>query len=99
MFYLINLLRRYFTGQQVYVTGNHAALGNWNPDLAVPLDPATYPVWTNRVNLPASTTVQYKYLRKNDDGTIPWENLAGGGNRSFTTPAAGAGNRSDTVAW
>ncbi|MFN8079053.1 MAG: glycoside hydrolase family 15 protein [Kineosporiaceae bacterium] len=86
-------------GQQVYVTGNQAALGNWNPDLAIPLDPATYPVWTNRVNLPASTAVQYKYLRKNDDGTITWENIAGGGNRSFTTPASGTATRTDTVAW
>jgi glucoamylase len=51
------------------------------------------------VRLPASTTVQYKYFRKNDDGSVTWENLPGGGNRSVTTPASGASTRTDTVAW
>jgi glucoamylase len=86
-------------GQQVYVTGNSAALGNWNTDLAVPLDPAAYPVWRNRVNLPASTAVQYRYFRKNDDGTVTWENLPGGGNRSFSTPASGTSIHADRVNW
>ncbi len=86
-------------GQQVYVTGNQAALGSWNTDLAIPLDPAAYPAWKNTVNLPASTPVQYKYFRKNDDGSITWENLPGGGNRSFTTPASGTVPRADTVVW
>ncbi|MFZ0159155.1 MAG: glycoside hydrolase family 15 protein, partial [Kineosporiaceae bacterium] len=86
-------------GQQLYVTGSVAALGSWNTDLAVPLDPAAYPVWRNVVNLPASTTVQYKYFRKNDDGSLTWESIPGGGNRSFTTPASGAGTRADTVVW
>jgi glucoamylase len=86
-------------GQQVYVTGNVPALGTWNTDLALPLDPAAYPAWTTVANLPASSTVQYKYFRKNDDGTVTWENLPGGGNRSVTTPASGGVTRTDTVAW
>ncbi len=86
-------------GQQLYVTGNQAALGNWNTGLAVPLDPGAYPVWKNTVALPASTSVQYKYFRKNDDGSITWENLPGGGNRAFTTPAVGTSTRTDTVTW
>lgn len=86
-------------GQQLYVTGDAPALGGWNTDLAVPLDPAGYPVWRNGVALPASAAVQYKYFRKNDDGSVTWENLPGGGNRSFTTPASGTATRTDAITW
>lgn len=86
-------------GQWVYVTGNTAALGNWNTDLGVPVDPTTYPTWKNRVNLPASSAIQYKYYRKNSDGSVTWENIAGGGNRNLNTPASGGVTLNDTVAW
>lgn len=86
-------------GQQVYVTGNMAALGNWNTDLGIPLDPTDYPVWRNAVNLPASAAVLYKYYRKNADGTVTWERIAGGANRSFTTPASSPATLNDTVGW
>lgn len=86
-------------GQQLYITGDTAKLGNWNTDLALPLDASSYPVWKNSVNLPASTTVQYKYFRKNDDGSVTWENLPGGGNRSIAVPANGFVTLKDTVTW
>jgi glucoamylase len=87
-------------GQHVYVTGNTAALGNWDTDLAVPVDPRSYPVWFNHVNMAGGSAVQYKYFRRNADGTVTWENLPGGGNRSVTMPAAGGSiTRNDTVAW
>ncbi|WP_437738279.1 glycoside hydrolase family 15 protein [Sorangium sp. So ce1335] len=89
------------TGQHVYVTGNTPALGNWNTDLGIPLavDTTTYPVWKNRVNLPVSSAVQYKVYRKNADGSVTWENLPGGGNRTMNTPASGTLARNDTVTW
>lgn len=86
-------------GQQVYVTGNVPALGNWNTDLAIPLDASNYPVWRNALNLPSSTTVQYKYFRKNDDGSVTWEALPGGGNRSLVVPAAGTVSLNDFISW
>jgi len=87
-------------GQYVYVTGNTPELGNWDTGLAIPVDPRAYPVWHNALNLPAGTTVQYKYIRKNADGSVTWENIAGGGNRSLTTPAAGGVlTVNDTVSW
>jgi glucoamylase len=86
-------------GQQVYVTGNVPALGSWRPDLAIPLDPAAYPTWRNAVALPAGAAVEYKYFRANDDGSITWERLPGGGNRSFSTPSNGTATRSDAIAW
>ncbi|WP_437603885.1 glycoside hydrolase family 15 protein [Sorangium sp. So ce590] len=87
-------------GQHVYVTGNTAALGSWNTDLGIPVDPRSYPVWTNRANLPASSALQYKYYRKNANGTVTWENRPGGGNRTMSTPASGGTlTLNDTVIW
>lgn len=95
----INVTANTVVGQHVYVTGSTAALGNWNTDLGIPVDPTTYPVWKNRVNLPASSSVQYKYYRKNASGSVTWETLPGGGNRTMSTPASGTLTRNDTVTW
>ncbi|WP_416904892.1 carbohydrate-binding module family 20 domain-containing protein [Micromonospora echinospora] len=45
------------------------------------------------MNLPPNTAVEYKYLKKNADGTVTWE---GGGNRSFSTSSGGTVTRTDT---
>ncbi|WP_258006869.1 CBM20 domain-containing protein, partial [Burkholderia humptydooensis] len=84
-------------GQQMYVTGNVAALGNWNTDLGIPVDPARYPVWSNTVNMPAGQAIQYKYYRKNADGSVTWENWSG--NRALQTPASGTLTLNDQVNW
>ncbi|WP_285565184.1 MULTISPECIES: carbohydrate-binding module family 20 domain-containing protein [unclassified Streptomyces] len=73
-------------GQNIYVTGNQSALGNWNPASAPKLDPATYPVWKLDVSLPAGTTFEYKYVRKDANGNVTWES---GANRTATVPASG----------
>ncbi|MFI8916277.1 carbohydrate-binding module family 20 domain-containing protein [Streptomyces sp. NPDC053513] len=74
------------TGQNIYVTGNRAELGNWAPASALKLDPASYPVWKLTVNLPAGTAFEYKYLRKDAAGNVTWES---GANRTATVPASG----------
>ncbi|MFC9032575.1 carbohydrate-binding module family 20 domain-containing protein [Streptomyces arboris] len=73
-------------GQNIYVTGDQAGLGNWNPAAALKLDPATYPVWKLDVNLPAGTSFAYKYLRKDASGNVTWES---GANRTATVPTSG----------
>ncbi|MFF9347540.1 carbohydrate-binding module family 20 domain-containing protein [Streptomyces sp. NPDC014734] len=73
-------------GQNIYVTGDRAALGNWNPASALKLDPATYPVWKLDVALPAGTAFAYKYLRKDANGNVTWES---GANRTATVPPTG----------
>ncbi|MET9590079.1 carbohydrate-binding module family 20 domain-containing protein [Streptomyces sp. NPDC006516] len=73
-------------GQNIYVTGNQAALGNWAPGSALKLDPATYPVWKLDVALPAGTSFEYKYLRKDASGNVTWES---GANRTGTVPSSG----------
>ncbi|MFJ8750603.1 carbohydrate-binding module family 20 domain-containing protein [Streptomyces sp. NPDC102441] len=73
-------------GQNIYVTGNQAALGNWDPGSALKLDPATYPVWKLDVSLPAGTSFEYKYLRKDAGSNVTWES---GANRTATVPSTG----------
>ncbi|AXG77489.1 carbohydrate-binding module family 20 domain-containing protein [Streptomyces paludis] len=80
-------------GQNIYVTGDHAALGGWNTGGALKLDPAAYPVWKLDVALPAGTSFQYKYVRKDAAGNVTWES---GANRTATVPATGKVTLSDT---
>ena len=90
-------------GQYMYVTGDTGTLGNWNTNLGVPINSATYPVWKNAVNLAAGSSLQYKYYRKNSDGSVTWECYPGNGNcsanRSLTLPSSGPVNLNDMVSW
>ncbi|MFJ8002417.1 carbohydrate-binding module family 20 domain-containing protein [Streptomyces sp. NPDC096310] len=80
-------------GQNIYVTGNQSALANWSTGGALKLDPASYPVWKLDVTLPAGTTFEYKYLRKDAAGAVTWES---GANRTATVPASGKVTLNDT---
>lgn len=78
-------------GENVYLTGNTAELGNWNPDQAI--GPffnqiiTAYPSWYYDVSVPAGTELQFKFIKRN--GTITtWEN---GSNHTYTAPASGVG--------
>ncbi|MEV4642149.1 carbohydrate-binding module family 20 domain-containing protein [Actinoplanes sp. NPDC049548] len=82
-------------GQNVYVTGNTAALGNWNPASAVALSSASYPVWTATVPLPGTTAVQYKYIKK-EGSTVIWESDP---DRTRTTPSASPCSATWTDSW
>lgn len=82
-----------WTGQNVYVVGSVGALGSWNTANAVKLSAAAYPVWSATVTLPSNTTLQYKYLKKDPDGTIEWES---GANHTLTTGAGGAASVDDS---
>ncbi|MGW4817249.1 carbohydrate-binding module family 20 domain-containing protein [Kitasatospora cineracea] len=82
-------------GQNLYLAGNLAELGGWDPAKAVPLttDGTSYPVWTADLQLPAGTPIAYEYLLKNPDGTVIWES---GDNRTATTPPTGTFTADDT---
>ncbi|KAG6889108.1 hypothetical protein C0995_003677 [Termitomyces sp. Mi166 len=73
-------------GENIYVTGSVSALQNWSPSSALLLSSASYPIWSVTVNLPASTVIEYKYIRILN-GEVTWESDP---NRSFTTPASGS---------
>jgi alpha-amylase len=54
-------------GSSVYAVGNVDMLGNWNPALALKLNPGPYPIWTAKVgNLPSNARVEWKCLKKHD---------------------------------
>ncbi len=91
-FYVTNATTQ--MGENIYVVGNIAALGSWNPCSAVKLSPTNYPTWNGTINLPASTAVEYKYIRYSSCSSVTWQS---GANKTFTTPASGPVTRND--AW
>ncbi|GAW05591.1 glycoside hydrolase family 15 protein [Lentinula edodes] len=80
-------------GQNVYLTGAVDALEDWSTDNAILLSSANYPTWSVTVNLPGSTEVQYKYIKKDGSGTVTWESDP---NMEITTPANGTYATNDT---
>ncbi|KAJ4482344.1 glycoside hydrolase family 15 protein [Lentinula aciculospora] len=74
-------------GENVYITGSIAQLGNWDPAHAVKLDPENYPYWTVQTDVPASTTFSYKYVVQDQhSGSFTWENDP---NHEVTSSSAG----------
>ncbi|KAF8070416.1 glycoside hydrolase family 15 protein [Lyophyllum atratum] len=73
-------------GENIYLTGSVDALVNWSPDNALILSAVSYPIWKITVNLPAGTSIQYKYIRK-FNGAVTWESDP---NMQITTPASGS---------
>ncbi|TDC75438.1 carbohydrate-binding module family 20 domain-containing protein [Streptomyces hainanensis] len=81
-------------GENIYVVGDLAQLGGWDPARAIRLSADGYPVWRLNLALPAGTTFQYKYVRRWDGGTgVTWES---GANRTATVPAGGLVTLNDT---
>ena len=71
-------------GQNVYIVGNIAQLGNWNTDNAVgPGSTTNYPTWTFTIPLPAGTTIEFKAIKKYNNSVV-WES---GSNRTYTVSA------------
>lgn len=55
-------------GRSLYVVGNHADLGNWDPAHAVRLYYTAGNVWTGRVGIQSGTALEYKFISR-DDGS------------------------------
>lgn len=72
-------------GENIFITGSITQLGNWNTANAVALSASQYtsanPVWTVSLDLPVGTTFQYKFIKKEQDGSVIWESDP---NRSYT---------------
>ncbi len=79
------------SGQNLYVVGNTAALGNWTPAsgyaLLIQGSGANVP-WSGTLTLPANTALQYKYVKWNGVAAS-WESnqASASGNREMSTPA------------
>ncbi|KAI0035180.1 glycoside hydrolase family 15 protein [Vararia minispora EC-137] len=73
-------------GENIYLTGSVNELQNWSPSTALLMSSANYPTWSLTVNLPASASIQYKYIRI-FNGAVTWESDP---NNSLTTPSSGS---------
>ncbi|MDA2813932.1 alpha-amylase family glycosyl hydrolase [Nocardiopsis sp. RSe5-2] len=75
-------------GQTVYVAGSIDELGGWDPDGALELatGESVYPVWQGTVGLPPGAEFEFKYIKKDPDGTVTWES---GENRRGTASGGG----------
>jgi 1,4-alpha-glucan branching enzyme len=68
------------------VVGSIPALGNWDPNNAVKLDPTDYPRWTGTItNLPPNTVIEWKCI-KQGIGSVIWQHDP---NNSFTSSDPG----------
>ncbi|KAL4919494.1 Six-hairpin glycosidase-like protein [Aspergillus aurantiobrunneus] len=76
-------------GQSILLAGSVSQLGGWDVSSAVPLSADRYTssnnLWYVTVTLPVGTSFEYKYIRRESDGSIAWES---GANRVYTVPAA-----------
>jgi hypothetical protein len=69
--------------ESVWLVGSDAQLGAWKPEGGVAMDGSTYPSWSARVTFEPGTRVEYKFARKNRDGSFTWEAVSG--NRAVVT--------------
>jgi glucoamylase len=81
-------------GEHIYLVGSVTSLKDWNPDNGILMDATNYPTWTTTVVLPASSNVEYKYIRKTDGSSgVTWESDP---NNLVTTVASGSQVFNDT---
>ncbi|USW54704.1 Putative glucoamylase, carbohydrate binding module family 20, six-hairpin glycosidase superfamily [Septoria linicola] len=87
-------------GESVYIVGSISELGTWNTNNGVALSAQNYTstnnLWFMSVSLPAKTSLEYKYFRKQQDGSVQWESDP---NRSYTVPANCAGSATQSDTW
>ena len=73
--------------------GTSGVLGSSGLRIDLDLSAANYPTWSGVAGLPANTTFQYKYLKKNPDGSVTWESDP---NRTYTTGSGATATINDT---
>ncbi|MBI4703156.1 MAG: carbohydrate-binding protein [Deltaproteobacteria bacterium] len=75
-------------GDRVVATGDHPALGDWDPRRGLELQTAQdeFPNWTGRFKLEAGRRIEYKYVTLTAAGAVVWEP---GANRVLEAHASG----------
>lgn len=81
-------------GENVYLVGNSPLLGNWEPTSGVKLSPVSYPTWSVKVSLPASTSFEYKFVKVDANGKTTWEEAE---KHSLQTPVSGEVSQVDKL--
>lgn len=87
-------------GQTVKIVGSISQLGSWNTASAVALDASQYtnsnPLWTTKINLPAGTSFEYKFIKVNSNGAVTYES---GANRAYTVAKSCASSAVVDTQW
>jgi len=87
-------------GQTVKIAGSIAQLGSWNTANAPALSASKYtsanPLWTTTINLPAGTSIEYKFIRVESSGAVTYES---GANRVYTVPRSCASTATVDATW
>ena len=81
-------------GENVYLVGNSPLLGNWEPTSGVKLSAVSYPTWSVKVSLPASTSFEYKFVKVDANGKTIWEEAE---KHSLQTPVSGEVSQVDKL--
>ena len=79
-----------YYGQSVYVVGNRAELGNWNPANGIKLDAVAYPTWNKTISLPKNTAIQWKCVKRDESNPTAGVQWQGGSNNSLNTGTSNA---------
>lgn len=81
------------SGEYLWITGNVAELGKWSTDNTKIVGPMLcheniepWDNWRVVASLPAGATIEFKFIRIDENGTVLWEN---GSNRIWTVPEKG----------
>lgn len=87
-------------GENVFIVGSIPQLGSWNVNNAIALSASKYTstnnLWYVTVSLPAGSSFEYKYIRKQSDGTVRYESDP---NRKYTTPSNCKGEATQNDTW
>lgn len=77
-------------GEQVFVSGNSTALGDWAPD-GLPLTRVDDSIWAGFIDLPVSDRVEFKFTRGlwenqavDEDGALPRNQVIRSGRDDLT---------------
>ncbi|KAK0932413.1 hypothetical protein LTR29_016016 [Friedmanniomyces endolithicus] len=83
-----------FYGENILLLGSAVTLGSNDISNSVPLSANSYPIWSITVDMPASGTFTYQYVRAEPDGSYVYEQT----NRTITTgPCNSTNSTQDTI--
>lgn len=83
-----------FLGENILVFGDVVTLGSGEIKRAPGLSADTYPIWAGAIDMPTNTTVTYRYVRQEPDGSFIYED----NERSIDTGGCGSNiSTTDTI--
>lgn len=70
---IISVIAETNPGEEIFLVGNIAELGSWNPENAAgPMNPYAYPTWEIELDLPSDTFFEFQWVKKRDGKLLEW---------------------------